>query len=181
MENIGKKIKQARKSKKLTQDDLAKKIGVTKHAIAKYEQGQREPNLDILTKIVDELEIDFWQVAPSMDMEIEAVGPYEEGIEFANEVCRRVHKNREVGVWLFSASRVAILDEVVRSSTSLGVNKALEKSRKEAIASHGGFDHRYANNKDFEKFKEEFYEELVDALLFTVELKLKEADKRIKK
>ncbi len=37
--NIGQRIKQIRKANKITQDDLAEKIGTTKQTIYKYENG----------------------------------------------------------------------------------------------------------------------------------------------
>ena len=73
MENLGLRIKQARKRKKMTQQDLAEKVGISKHAIAKYEQGQREPKLAILTKMIDALDVDFWEIVEETDFEIEPV------------------------------------------------------------------------------------------------------------
>ncbi|CZR81385.1 hypothetical protein CDFC105_53004 [Clostridioides difficile] len=54
---IGEKIKQYRKSLNLSRDELANKIGCSVHAIAKYEQNQRKPNLDIIKKISTALSI----------------------------------------------------------------------------------------------------------------------------
>lgn len=48
---IGEKIKQYRKTLNLSRDELANKIGCSVHAIAKYEQNQRKPNLDIIKNI----------------------------------------------------------------------------------------------------------------------------------
>ena len=51
MINIGEKIKMLRKEKKLTQKELAKKIGVTASTVTKYENGQLEPNIEVLNRI----------------------------------------------------------------------------------------------------------------------------------
>lgn len=42
-----------RKSRGLTQEDLAKIIGVSRGAIANYEKGIREPSFEMLEKIAD--------------------------------------------------------------------------------------------------------------------------------
>ena len=51
MIEIGSKIKQLRKQKHLTQEQLAKRLWVTKSIISAYENGVRFPSLDILTQI----------------------------------------------------------------------------------------------------------------------------------
>lgn len=47
----GEKIRSARIQAGLTQEELAKKIGLTKVAISRYESGQREPKISILKKL----------------------------------------------------------------------------------------------------------------------------------
>lgn len=56
--SIGSRIKEARLNKKLTQEELAQLIGVTKGAIANYENQVSIPKLDILLKLMDHLECD---------------------------------------------------------------------------------------------------------------------------
>lgn len=51
MITIGEKIKTLRKEMKLTQKELAHKIGVTASTVTKYENGQLEPNIEVLNKI----------------------------------------------------------------------------------------------------------------------------------
>lgn len=52
---IGENIKLIRQSKGLTQEELAKKLGISKSAISRYESGQRDPNLDSADKIASVL------------------------------------------------------------------------------------------------------------------------------
>ena len=54
---IGEKIKQYRKSINMSRNELANKIGCSVHAIAKYEQNQRMPSLDMIRKIATALSI----------------------------------------------------------------------------------------------------------------------------
>ena len=48
---IGLKIKQLRKSRKMTQEDFAAKIGVSRSTLSCYEVGQRTPNMKTLQDI----------------------------------------------------------------------------------------------------------------------------------
>ena len=53
MEKLGNRIKKERENLNLSREDLAKKIGVSYSAIAMYEQGNREPNNEILLKMCE--------------------------------------------------------------------------------------------------------------------------------
>lgn len=47
------RLKQLRIEKKLTQEELAYILKLSRHTITKYESGDREPDFKILTKIAD--------------------------------------------------------------------------------------------------------------------------------
>lgn len=49
--NIGSKIKNLRKSRQMTQEDFAAKIGVSRSTLSCYEIGQRTPSLKTLQHI----------------------------------------------------------------------------------------------------------------------------------
>lgn len=51
------KIRQIRKEKEMTQEELARRIGVKRAVISKYESGSIEPSLTQLQKIADALEV----------------------------------------------------------------------------------------------------------------------------
>ena len=55
---IGKRIKEARQSKYLTQDELAKLIGVTPSAVANYENDISHPKEIVLYKLFEVLEVE---------------------------------------------------------------------------------------------------------------------------
>ena len=48
---IGEIIAQKRKEKKLTQDELAERMGVSAQAVSKWENGRAKPTTDILRKL----------------------------------------------------------------------------------------------------------------------------------
>lgn len=55
--SIGENIKKARKSKKMTQKELAKFIGKSERMVQKYEKGEIEPSFETLEKIAGTLEV----------------------------------------------------------------------------------------------------------------------------
>lgn len=56
--SIGSRIKEARKHRSLTQEELALSIGVTKGAIANYENEVSVPKIDLLIKLMQTLDVD---------------------------------------------------------------------------------------------------------------------------
>lgn len=48
---VGEKIKQLRKAQKMTQKELAEKMGLSKSTIAMYEIGKNYPNLNIIKQL----------------------------------------------------------------------------------------------------------------------------------
>lgn len=53
MNVLGSRIKKERENLNLSREDLAKKLGVSYSAIAMYEQGNREPNAEIILKMCE--------------------------------------------------------------------------------------------------------------------------------
>ena len=74
MENVGLNIKYLRKSKGLTQEELAKNVGVTRAVIGSYEESRAVPKLNVLTDLayffkisLDELvKLKLWENPESM-------------------------------------------------------------------------------------------------------------------
>ncbi len=56
-EKIGKFIAQSRKAKKLTQSELAEKLGVTDRSISNWENGKNMPDLSLFKPLCEELDI----------------------------------------------------------------------------------------------------------------------------
>lgn len=51
MNNIGERIKELRNARKMTQNEFADRINVTKSMVSAYENGTRLPSYDVLIKI----------------------------------------------------------------------------------------------------------------------------------
>ncbi|WP_020059132.1 helix-turn-helix domain-containing protein [Bacillus sp. 123MFChir2] len=54
---LGKKIAELRKNQKLSQYELANRLGFSRGKLANYEQGTREPDYETLKKIADFFEV----------------------------------------------------------------------------------------------------------------------------
>ena len=76
MASLGANIKRSRKAAKITQESLAREIGVTKAAISRYESGLREPSLDQLIKIADTLQVSTFDLIGKT-----ATAAYEMGVD----------------------------------------------------------------------------------------------------
>lgn len=71
---INERLKQLRKSKKITQLELAKEMNVAKTTIASYEQGVSEPNIAMMTKLAK-----YFNVSPSYLMGWDSIQPNSSG------------------------------------------------------------------------------------------------------
>lgn len=58
MKDIAKNIRQLRTERKLTQDELAEKLFVTRQTVSNYENGKSRPDAEMLTRIAEVLETD---------------------------------------------------------------------------------------------------------------------------
>ena len=51
MLHIGERIAQLRKEQKLSQDELAREVGVSRTIVGNYERGSNAPSIDVLLKL----------------------------------------------------------------------------------------------------------------------------------
>ena len=62
MRDIGKNIKQLRLQQKMTQDELAERLSVTRQTVSNYETGKSKPDVDMLVKISEVFNTDVQQL-----------------------------------------------------------------------------------------------------------------------
>lgn len=60
--NIGESIRRIRKEKGLSMKSLGKMVDVSEQAIGNYERGDRTPNIEVLNKIANALEVEIWEL-----------------------------------------------------------------------------------------------------------------------
>lgn len=58
MANVGKQIKKLRTAKKMTQDQLAEQLFVSRQTVSNYEMGKSNPDIDMLVRIAEVFETD---------------------------------------------------------------------------------------------------------------------------
>lgn len=59
MAKIGRNIREQRMKKGLSQEELAEKLYVTRQTISNYETGKSNPDVEMLARIAEELDIDI--------------------------------------------------------------------------------------------------------------------------
>ena len=78
---LGQKIKTARKSKGLSQEQLADLVGYKVGTISKYEQGYRIPDIGMLKKISAELECNVADLVGNLEEALKDEVQFEEAIQ----------------------------------------------------------------------------------------------------
>lgn len=57
MKIFGKRLREDRKSKKITQQELADRLGIKRNTYSDWENGKTEPTFEILVKLADLFDI----------------------------------------------------------------------------------------------------------------------------
>jgi UDP-N-acetylglucosamine 1-carboxyvinyltransferase len=92
--HIGKLISQLREDRRLTQEELAKKIGTTQSAIARIEKGEQNLSTETLSKISTALDREIMTIAPRGTLNFRIHG----GRKLSGEITVRTSKNGAVGL-----------------------------------------------------------------------------------
>ena len=91
-----KRLKEIRRERKLTQEDVGKGVYVTKQEICLYEKGKRTPPLEVIIKLADFLEVDFlWLLGLEYRKEL----PKSKIAHISSEeleIIRRLRENKEL-------------------------------------------------------------------------------------
>jgi transcriptional regulator with XRE-family HTH domain len=56
-DEFGKRLRQARRTQDITQEELAYSVGVKTSTISNFERGKNYPSVDVLIKVADSLNI----------------------------------------------------------------------------------------------------------------------------
>ena len=103
--SLAERIKQARKAKEMTQEDLALALDVKSNTISNWENGISKPDADMIMELCDQLDVDAnWLMAykPKCDL------PYDEDILEAMEVAFQRPELRA----LFSVGKSATREDI---------------------------------------------------------------------
>ena len=113
---MGKRIQESRKRRKISQIDLAKQLMISREILSKYENGTRIPNIDKLKEIADLLGVDFVYLVSGYNRENVAL----EDTGLSNEslaVLRILHGNQD----LASKNALAALNILLQNSILLSL------------------------------------------------------------
>jgi len=61
-ELIGNRIKELRKKKGLSQEQLSERAEITPNYLSRVERGTENPTLDMFMRLVDALEVEMWEL-----------------------------------------------------------------------------------------------------------------------
>lgn len=93
---IGRFLKELRKQKGLTQEQMAEKFNVTSRTISRWENGNNMPDLDILIEISDYYEVDLREILngerKSENMNEEMKKTVLQAVEYTNTEAERCNK-----------------------------------------------------------------------------------------
>lgn len=88
--SFGKRLLEARKSKGLSQEDLAGRLGTKGPAIGRYERDEMKPSIDVAAKIASILDVSLDWLVGHTDMELDG-----KMLERIQEVTQMKDKDRE--------------------------------------------------------------------------------------
>lgn len=108
MSTVGEKLKQLRLSKKMTQEALAKNLGVSISTVGMYERGQRNPDNEMLVKISKVFNISIDNLLGVRELSNEAT-------DIITEMKERIMGSEEImlnGVPMTMEDREKLLDAI---------------------------------------------------------------------
>ncbi len=97
IEYFGDKLKTLRKSKKLTQAELADRLEISKSSVTSYEQGRIYPSLDIFSKICATLNVSsdyLLGISDELPVKLSTAGLSEEEMRLLLEFLNLMEQNR---------------------------------------------------------------------------------------
>ena len=118
---FGSILKQLRKARKLTQDEIADMLYITKRTYASWERNEREPGFDTLCKLADYFNVstDYLLGRVPMDVEIKKETPPElpEGVQEIKAVVSAAADQPQLDAALEAAVRRIVRQELHRQDS----------------------------------------------------------------
>lgn len=131
-------IKTLRKSKGLTQEELANRINVVRQTVSKWEKGYSVPDAEMLKKIAEVLETDVSQLLGSTieidanaDLVAEQLSRINEQLAIRNRRARRIWKTVGVIFLVILAVQIIVLSVGSVSSVTHHTDSQVEEITKD--------------------------------------------------
>lgn len=184
----GQRLKKIRKSKNLTQKQLANKVGISLMSIQRYERDERQPTVEILEKICDALDISVFElIGPNFPIdssrpqaEKDLIRAAQYGIPFDKFWSSKTElNNRNKEELIPSIANIAELSNISISSDHTPevteiIKPAIDDEPPDVLVLSGGeFDGVIVtyNNKRFKLSTEQYYE-FADRIIESVAINL---------
>jgi len=112
-EKVGQYLKELRKTKGITQEDLAEQVGVSRRTVSRWETGTNMPDMDVMIELADYYDVDLRDLLrgekkeESMDQELKETVLMV--AEYDNEEKRKVMQRLHVLYWIGIAASVFYL------------------------------------------------------------------------
>lgn len=109
-QKIGRFLKELRNEKKITQEQLAEKLGVSRRTVSRWETGSNMPDLDILVEMADYYDVDLRELLDGERRSGKMNKELEETVlkvaDYSNEEKRKMTR---IMHWLYTAGVVSFL------------------------------------------------------------------------
>ncbi len=94
---LGKRLKELRTIKKLTQSDLANLLGIERSTYGKYETGDSSPDYEKLIQLADffQVSVDYLLCKTNVRTPIETIAAHHEGEEWTEEELEEIERFKE--------------------------------------------------------------------------------------
>src|SRR3712207_1301593 len=135
MQRIGMLVRDARRHRGLTQQQLAERLGTSQSAVARIEQGGQNLTLELLGRLSEALERELFSVGPSGPTHLRVAG----GVPLRGSVVVKSSKNAAVALLcaallnrgrttLRNVARIVELDRILDVLRSIGVSATWDTS-----------------------------------------------------
>lgn len=128
--NLGERISNLRKSKKMTQQDLANKIYVTDKTVSSWESNRTEPGLEIIVKLSEifDCSIGYLIYGDNIKSDVEteikiklSKNEFDELNDFMNEKAKFINENRQVDTYYQPTHRKFLKKELTNEWLRIGI------------------------------------------------------------
>lgn len=116
MSKFGDRLKSLRIAKRMSQDELARVIGVTRAAVSQYERGLREPQLETMEFLADYFNVDYNYLLGKEDVTTRLHDPAKEASDYyfddeTAKLAQELFENEELRA-LFDVQRGMSADDL---------------------------------------------------------------------
>lgn len=106
---VGEFIKELRKERNLTQEDLADEFYVSRRTVSRWETGSNLPDIDILMELADFFNVDIREILEGKRKDINMEQETKETVSIVNEYNKEKFKRTKIITLVFLMIGIAIL------------------------------------------------------------------------